>query len=180
MLEIRQITIENKSDINLKNDPFRLIGRLIVERRDGEWSYWEEILPEAEVFEMVFPDENYVYEDMPDYVFLGAYDGDECVGVAILCPHFTGRLYLEDLKVSLGARGKGVGKLLIKACKTYATEHGFKGICTVGQDNNLIACRLYLSTGFKIGGLDTEIYEGTKQAGKADVYFYWKPLSQLR
>ncbi len=155
MIEIRQITIENKSDINLKNDPFRLIGRLVVERRDGEWSYREEMLPEAEVSEMVFPDENYVYEDMPDYVFLGAYDNDDCVGVAILCPHFTGRLYLEDLKVSRKARGKGVGK-------------------------RLIACRLYLSTGFKIGGLDTEIYEGTKQAGKADVYFYWKPLSQLR
>ncbi|MCD7823384.1 MAG: GNAT family N-acetyltransferase [Oscillospiraceae bacterium] len=178
MIEIRKITAENKADINLKNDPFRLIGRLIVERRDGEWSYREEMLPETEVSEMVFPDENYVYEEMPDYVFLGAYDnssegtGDDCVGVAILCPHFTGRLYLEDLKVSLGARGKGVGKLLIKACKTYAKAQGYKGICTVGQDNNLIACRLYLSTGFKIGGLDTEIYEGTKQAGKADVYFY--------
>ena len=173
MLEIRQITIENKSDINLKNDPFKLIGRLIVERRDGEWTYREEVLPESEVSEMVFPDENYVYEDMPDYVFLGAYDSEECVGVAILCPHFTGRLYLEDLKVVSKARGKGVGKLLIKACKTYAKEQGYKGICTVGQDNNLIACRLYLSAGFKIGGLDTEIYEGTKQAEKADVWFYW-------
>ncbi len=173
MLEIRKITAENKSDINLKNDPFRLIGRLIVERRDGEWSYCEELFSESEVSEMVFPDENYIYEDMSDYVFLGAYDDDDCVGVAILCPHFTGRLYLEDLKVSHKARGKGVGKLLIEACKTYAKEQGFKGICTVGQDNNLIACRLYLSTGFKIGGLDTEIYECTKQAGKSDVWFYW-------
>ncbi|MCD8106506.1 MAG: GNAT family N-acetyltransferase [Oscillospiraceae bacterium] len=172
MIEIHKITVENKSDINLKNDPFRLIGRLIVERRDGKWTYREELLPETEISEMVFPDENYVYEEMPDYVFLGAYENDVCIGVAILTPHFTRRLYLEDLKVSRNARGKGVGKLLIKACKTYAVEQGFKGVCTVGQDDNLIACRLYLSTGFKIGGLDTEIYEGTKQAGKADVWFY--------
>lgn len=44
----------------------------------------------------------------------------------------------------------------------------YAGLYTVGQDNNLNACLFYLSFGFEIGGLDTKIYENTKQSGKYD------------
>ena len=172
MTRIQDTTKDTKSQINLPNEPFKLIGRLEVEYVGGKWTHSEKYLPESEITEMVFPDENYVYEEMQDYIFLGAYDNSECVGVAILSPHFTGRLYLEDLKVSKKARGKGVGKILLEACLRLAKERGFKGLFTIGQDNNLIACRLYLSAGLHIGGLDTDVYKGTNQEGKADVYFY--------
>ncbi len=132
MIEIKEITIDKKSDINLPNEPFKLIGQLEVEYVGGKWLYSEKYLPEEEITEMTFPAENYVYEEMQDYIFLGAYstdgaDNGECVGVAILSPHFTGRLYLEDLKVSEKARGKGVGKILVEACLSLAKERDFKG-----------------------------------------------------
>lgn len=38
--------------------------------------------------------------------------------------------------------------------------------------NNLAACLFYIKCGFAIGGLDTNVYKGTKQEGKADIYFY--------
>ena len=47
-----------------------------------------------------------------------------------------------------------------------------RGLYTQGQDNNLGACRFYLKAGFRIGGLDTEVYKGTNQEGKADILFY--------
>ena len=34
------------------------------------------------------------------------------------------------------------------------------------------ACLFYLKNGFRIGGFDTEVYQGTRQEGKADIYFY--------
>lgn len=34
------------------------------------------------------------------------------------------------------------------------------------------ACLFYLRYGFHIGGLDTEVYRGTRQEGKADILFY--------
>ena len=41
-----------------------------------------------------------------------------------------------------------------------------------GQNNNLGACKFYIKAGFRIGGLDTEVYKGTSQEGKADILFY--------
>ena len=40
--------------------------------------------------------------------------------------------------------------------------------------NNLNACLFYIGCGFEIGGLNTRVYEGTKQEGKSDIYFYLK------
>lgn len=61
---------------------------------------------------------------------------------------------------------------LIKASYQYAIANGYAGLYTVGQDNNLNACLFYLACGFEIGGLDTKIYENTKQSGKFDITFY--------
>lgn len=121
---------------------------------------------------MTFPDENYVFDEMEEYVFLGAYENGECVGLAILVPVFNPCLFLYDLKVKKEMRGKGIGKLLIDESVRYARENHYTGLFTTGQDNNVNACLFYLACGFEIGGLDTAIYEGTKQSGKFDIYFY--------
>lgn len=56
--------------------------------------------------------------------------------------------------------------------KIIDEAHNYSGIYTQGQDNNLFACLFYIKTGFHIGGLDTNVYKGTKQEGKADILFY--------
>lgn len=110
---------------------------------------------------MCFPDENYDYDKMAQNgIFVGAYDGDKCIGLAILQHHFLKYMYLYDLKINSDYRGKGVGKLLIEKTKEIAKEHGYRGIYTQGQDNNLGACLFYLNNGFVIGGLDTHVYKG--------------------
>lgn len=81
-------------------------------------------------------------------------------------------MYLYDLKVSRACRGQGVGRALIEKAKEACKTKGYRGIYTQGQDNNLGACRFYLKAGFRIGGLDTEVYKGTKQEGKSDIFFY--------
>ena len=61
---------------------------------------------------------------------------------------------------------------LLEEGKKIATATGYKGIYTQAQDNNLIACKFYLKTGFEIGGIDTMFYNGTAQEGKIDIIFY--------
>lgn len=79
---------------------------------------------------------------------------------------------LYDLKVNQNCRGQGVGAALVEKAKDAAREKGCRGIYTRGQDNNLPACLFYLKRGFRIGGLDTDVYKGTSQEGKSDILFY--------
>ena len=171
MIEIRQIDEARREDVRLPNEPFPLFGRMIPRCADGQWGYTIERFDD--VSEMCFPDENYSYEEMKDdSVFLGAYDGDTCIGLAILQPGAFRYMYLYDLKVNRDHRRRGVGKQLIEAAKAVAAERGYRGLYTQGQDNNLAACTFYLKRGFRIGGFDTEIYKGTNQEEKSDITFY--------
>jgi ribosomal protein S18 acetylase RimI-like enzyme len=167
----RFIGKENASDINLKNEPFALTGRMLPCYQDGRWSY--STVKNEEIGQDLFPDENYNFDTMEkDYVFVGAYDCSDCIGLAILKHQWNKYLYLHDLKVNRAYRGQHVAAKLINTAYAYAKEQGYRGIWAICQDNNLSACLFYIHTGFRIGGLDTEVYTGTSQEGKADIYFY--------
>ena len=171
MIEIRRIGKADEQDIRLPNEPFSLFGRMIPCYIDRRWDYTTERF--ETVSQMCFPDENYDYDAMSgNSVFLGAYDDGRCIGLAVMQQAFFKYMYLYDLKVNREYRGRGVGKKLIEAAETVAAEQGYRGIYTIGQDNNLGACLFYLHCGFRIGGLDTEVYKGTKQEGKSDIIFY--------
>lgn len=168
---IRLIGKENAADINIKNEPFKLIGRMVPCYQNEKWSY--SIVENEAIHWDLFPDENYEYEKMEkDYVFIGAYDGSTCIGLAILHKQWHKHIYLYDLKVNSVYRGQHIGSKMIEASYKYAKEHGYRGLWTIGQDNNLAACLFYVNNGFRIGGLDTDVYIGTKQEGKSDIYFY--------
>ncbi|MCI9215044.1 MAG: GNAT family N-acetyltransferase, partial [Oscillospiraceae bacterium] len=84
-----------KADINLPNEPFGLFGRMEPSYADGRWGYKEILFDEENISEMCFPDEDYDYEAMKENsVFLGAYDGEKCVGLAILQEAFFKYMYL--------------------------------------------------------------------------------------
>lgn len=172
-IDIRVIDDAHQADINIPNEPFLLFGRMIPSYTNETWSCTAEIFDESEVSEMCFPDENYDYDSMKeDSIFVGAYENDTCMGLAILQKSWNKYLYLYDLKVCGKRRDCGVGSLLMEKAKEIAKEQNYNGIYTIGQDNNLAACRFYLKSGFLIGGFDNHVYTGTKQEGKADIIFY--------
>ncbi len=173
MIEIKLIDSSRKKDIRIKNDPFLLWGRLIPTYQNGIWGYDIEEYGPGKRGEMCFPDEAYDYDKMvPATFFVGAYENEKCIGLAVLERSFFKYLYLSDLKVSSSHRSRGVGRMLIEKCMEIAKAEHMRGVSLQAQDNNLSACLFYLKTGFRIGGLDTEIYNGTSQEGKADIMFY--------
>ncbi|MBR6376272.1 MAG: GNAT family N-acetyltransferase [Oscillospiraceae bacterium] len=169
MIIIRRIGAENPGDARLPNEPFRLWARVIPALEDGAWSYRLERFAEAR--EDCFPDEPYDPE-ADNAIFLGAYEGESCVGLAVLRRDLFRYLLLDDLKVSAAFRGQGIGKALIEACMKEAGRLGLFGLKVVAQDNNASACLFYLGCGFSIGGFDNRSYGGSSQAGKADIFFY--------
>lgn len=172
MLEIRKIDRAHDFDMDLKNEPFSVWGRMIPGLKDGVWSY--EIVRYEAVTEMTFPDEVHDFEAFTadEGIAFGAYEDGKCVGNAILKKGFFRYMYLEDLKVSAHVRGKGVGRALIQAGLEEALRRNYRGLYLQAQDDNLNACLFYLKCGFQIGGFDNRVYVGTKQADKADIIFY--------
>ena len=142
---------------------------MIPSLRQGVWEY--QTVKFDRVEEMCFPDVRYDVTRENTY-FYGAYDGETCVGLAVLRREIFKYLYLDDLKVKQAYRRQGIGGMLIEAGMEQARELGLVGMYTVGQDNNLSACLFYLKQGFQIGGFDNRTYRGTVQEHKADIYFY--------
>lgn len=173
MVEIKIVDATHKDDINIPNEPFQLIGKMIPSYLDEQWDYSVRYFEKSDITEMCFPNENYNYAEMEDNsIFIGAYDNGKCIGLAILQDAWFKYMYLYDLKVSKDYRHMGVASALMQKAKEVCKAHNYFGIYTQGQDNNLSACLFYIKTGFRIGGLDTNVYKGTKQEGKADIIFY--------
>lgn len=169
MITIRRIDAEHAADARLPNQPFPLWGRVIPSLQNGTWSYT--VRKREQPGEDCFPDEPYDAA-RDDGIFLGAYEGDVCVGLALLRKDWFRYLYLDDLKVNAAMRGRGVGGLLLEAAMEEARRLGLLGVYTIGQDTNASACLFYLKHGFEIGGFDNRSYRGTKQADSANIFFY--------
>jgi ribosomal protein S18 acetylase RimI-like enzyme len=174
MIEIKRIDQVNKNDINIPNEPFSLWGKMIPTYDGDKWAYTTEKFEASKVNEMVFPDEKYDYNAMKkEHFFVGAYNEyGKCIGLAIYKQDWLKYLYLEDLKVYKAYRGQGIGMKLLDEGKKIASENGYRGVYTIGQDNNLSACLFYINTGFSIGGFNTHVYGGTNQADISNIYFY--------
>ena len=173
-MEIKVIDEAAKMDVKLKNEPFALVGRMIPSFVNEQWDYQIRLFSDGEISEMCFPDEDYDFDIMKnDTVFIGAYAEGSCVGLAVMQDHWFRYMYLSDLKVLSAYRHQGVGQALMEKAKEIAVSKGYRGIYTVGQDNNLNACKFYIKSGFRIGGFDNCVYLGTSQEGKADILFYF-------
>jgi GNAT superfamily N-acetyltransferase len=87
-----------------------------------------------------------------DGVLLGAWRGAEPVGYACLYWHFTSlvpaeTVLMNDLYVSEGHRGEGIGRALIEASAEVARERGAHQLEWATAPDNRTAQRLYDSTG---------------------------------
>lgn len=173
MIEIRRIDEAHCGDIRLPNEPFELWGEMLPFYWEGKWGYQVTKRKPEEITTMCFPEENYDYQEMcGNTAFLGAYEGEKCVGLALMQEGFCKYYYLYDLKVNREYRRQGISGLLMQKAMELALQKGYRGIYTIGQSNNLSACLFYINQGFRIGGLDTEVYKGTRQEGKSDIIFY--------
>ncbi len=166
---IRKIEGDRAGDARLPNQPFQIWGRLIPSLENGVWRYTAKRLDAPA--ETCYPDEPYD-PARDDALFLGAYDGERCVGLAVYRKDMFRYLYLDDLKVNADRRGQGIGGLLVQSGLRAAREMGLKGVYAIAQDKNLSACLFYLKQGFAIGGFDNRCYDGTSQEGQGNVFFY--------
>src|SRR5699024_12538693 len=94
-MDYKKMTIENKDEMRLPNEPCDVFGRLIVSRINNPWSYEIEEFDEVET--MVFPDENYDFHQIQEKGFaIGAYHEGTWIGLAIYEYNSNSYLSLYD------------------------------------------------------------------------------------
>lgn len=76
-------------------------------------------------------------------------DGERIKGMVTLGQK-SGRADIGLLAVSEAYRGQGVGKRLLNLAQSFCAEQGFGQLQVVTQADNVGACRLYESSGFKL------------------------------
>jgi GNAT superfamily N-acetyltransferase len=87
-----------------------------------------------------------------DGLLLGTWRGEELVGYACLYWHFTSlvpaeTVLMNDLYVTEGHRGEGIGRALIEASAEVARKRGAHQLEWVTAPDNKTAQRLYDKTG---------------------------------
>ncbi|MGZ9929336.1 GNAT family N-acetyltransferase [Streptomyces sp. NC-S4] len=100
-----------------------------------------------------------------------ALDGDLLCGFAAVgYAPWNRRLTIEDIEVSPGHRGRGIGRALMDRAERFARERGAEHLWLEVSSVNAPAVHAYLRMGFTFCGLDTALYGGTPAAGEQALY----------
>jgi ribosomal protein S18 acetylase RimI-like enzyme len=90
---------------------------------------------------------------------LGAYDGDELVGLALAeALAWNETLSIWEFHVAPEHRGQGIGSRLMAAVTEMARDHGLRAIVCETQNGNAPAIRFYRRQGFRLEGVDIAYY----------------------
>ena len=178
MIEIVEMNVVNKNDLNKANQPFDIIGLLVVRFENGKWEYGE-VLSDA-VSRKQYP--NYDGAEAEDYiasmdrVAYIAYDEEYCVGQILIAKTWNNYAHIEDISVTTAYRGQGIGTMLLGKAETWANANNLNALSLECQDNNVLASRFYTKNGFAIGGVNTELYAmlGEPYASEIAVFWYKK------
>jgi len=173
-MKIEKLNVHNLTDINKANEPFEVIGKLKPSFVNDEWIYTEEIYSHSYIKSYADDDIDYsVYIDNPDKVIFLAYFEKQCVGQIVLRRDWNKYAFIEDICVSRGARGQGIGSALMQSAVSWAQQAGLYGLALETQDNNLLACRFYAKCGFRIGAVNTMLYKNFERPWSDESAIFW-------
>jgi len=118
------------------------------------------------------------FERAPDREVYLAWLGDQVVGRLILSEGWNRFAWVEDLVVDRASRRLGIARALLDRALQWASARHLPGLRLETQHNNVGACQLYQSYGFRLEGFDRNLYRGIDGA-KAEIALYWYYLTEV-
>lgn len=106
--------------------------------------------------------------DARTYVALDG--GRVCGFAAVGYAAWNRRLTVEDIEVSPGHRGRGIGRALMECAADFARERGAEHLWLEVSSVNAPAVHAYRRMGFTLCGLDTTLYGGTPATGEQALF----------
>jgi ribosomal protein S18 acetylase RimI-like enzyme len=103
--------------------------------------------------------------------FIAEIDGDVAGCAAVRCQAWNRRAVLTHLYVDRTRRGLGAGRRLVDAAAAFARERGARQLWLETQNVNVPAIEFYRRCGFRLCGLDRELYDPGASGGEVALYF---------
>jgi ribosomal protein S18 acetylase RimI-like enzyme len=105
---------------------------------------------------------------------LGAYDGENLVGIALAERRDWNRsLWVWELGVAETQRRKGIARSLVEELSHRAREAGLRVLVCETQTTNVPAIDFYHNTGFHVDGIDLSYYTN-EDAERGEVALFMK------
>ncbi len=171
-ITIRQLDERNIRDVNRCDGTFTIDSMLVLHAENDVIRYTIVNVPSQQkrypAEELDYP----TYLNHPDKMIYFAYADGQLAGQVIVRKNWNHYAYLEDIVVDAGFRHLGVGRALLQHAVTWAKARQLAGVMLETQNNNVAACRLYESCGFKLGGFDRYLYQGLSP-NTDEIALYW-------
>lgn len=171
-ISLKEIDRSNLKDANRCHDGFPVDSILELTAENGEISHHAVA---KRSYEKHYPPNEIDYEayvDNPDQSVFFAYVDNEIAGELVMRRWWNNFAYIEDLSVRAKFRRRGVGRTLIVRGISWAKQRGLPGVMLETQNDNVAACRLYESSGFKLGGFDRYLYRALRPESE-EIALYW-------
>lgn len=98
------------------------------------------------------------YIDNQDAQLFAAHVDRQAAGYLAISRHWNGLALVEDIAIGKGFRQQGCGRLLMDKAQEWAREKSLSGLTLETQSNNVAACLFYERYGFRLSGIDRDLY----------------------
>ena len=105
--------------------------------------------------------------------FAAFFDG-RVVGELDLSKGWNGYAHIENLVVARNSRRQGLARALMERGVEWAESQKLPGVMLETQNNNVAACELYRSCGFRLGGFDSDLYRGLDPSSREIALFWYR------
>ena len=173
MIRIAELSTGQAIQWSARDRTFTVERELRVHLENGLLSY--EAVAVAP-YEKTYPSRQKPFAEGVSFV---GYVGDRVVAEIGLLNGWNGYAHIENLTVSREFRRQGMARALVERAVAWAESRRLQGVMLETQSNNVSACHLYESCGFKLKGFDSSLYRGLNlNSQEVALFWYWQ--TQLR
>ncbi len=171
-IDIQRLTAGNQANLNRCDNSFSVEAELQLSAENERIAYTiKPVAPYVKHYGQELYDAQ-VYIEKPDHAGWLAYVDGQLAGQVLVHENWNRFAIIWDIAVEPSCRRQGIGRRLIEHTVAWARGRGLPGVMLETQNINVVACRLYASCGFVLGGFDACLYRGVIP-GTREIALFW-------
>lgn len=174
MITINKIDKSNMSYLNTIDTSFVVTQRVIpkIEENREIGIQFKKVDPP---YKKMYKDDDIdpaVYLNDSNHSAYFAFIDEKLAGQILLQRYWNKLGSIEDIRVSQEYRRNGVGRRLISIAKEWVLSQNINGLRLETQDINAGACLFYQACGFRLKGIDFNLYSAIPDS-EDEIGLYW-------